>query len=148
MYNKSMKNIINASELQRKGLKEIYETIEDYGQAFIVNQRSSKSLTLIDSDSPYLLINIIKSLKGIKDILKKEYNIKKIGIAGSFARGENKKSSDLDIIIDYKIKDLDTLFEIEKLLKKQTKIHNIDLLTIKDISPFALEEINKDVIYV
>jgi predicted nucleotidyltransferase len=32
----------------------------------------------------------------------KEYNPVKIGIFGSFARGENKKGSDIDILIEFK----------------------------------------------
>ena len=37
-----MKNIINSHELQRQELKEINETIDQYGRIFIVDQRNNK----------------------------------------------------------------------------------------------------------
>ena len=75
MYNKYMKNIINSSKLQRKGLKEIYETVDHCGQAFIVNQRSNKVLCLIDDSNPHLLIKVTKPLKSIKKEPKDDFNI-------------------------------------------------------------------------
>jgi len=40
-------------------------------------------------------------LKKHKEELKKKYGIKEIGIFGSYVRGENKKSSDLDILVEF-----------------------------------------------
>ena len=37
-----------------------------------------------------------------KKILNEKYKVKKIGVFGSYARGEQKKGSDLDIIIEFK----------------------------------------------
>ena len=148
MYNKIMKNIINVSELQRNGLKEVYKTINKYGEAFIINQRKNKVLKLVDNDNPYLFINIIKNIKSIKPILNKDYQINRIGIFGSFARGENNTNSDLDIIIDFDFKDFKDLFAIEDLIKTKLKINKIDLTTFKNISPIAFETAKKDIIYV
>ena len=36
-----------------------------------------------------------------KDRLQKEYHLKEIGIFGSFARGDQKKTSDIDILISF-----------------------------------------------
>ena len=148
MYNINMKNIINTSELQRKGLKGVYSTIEEYGEAFIINQRSNKTLRIIDNDNPHLLINIIKSLKGIKDSLKENFNVDQVGIFGSYSRGQNTPSSDLDIIVNLEYKDFKEMFALEDFLKKSLKIKQIDLVTFKNINAFAKETMKKDVIYV
>ncbi len=148
MYNKNMKNIINTSELQRRGLKDIYETIENYGEAFIINQRSKKTLKIVDSENKHLLINIIKSLKSVKDELKEKFDIERLGIFGSFANGSNSPESDLDLIVDFKYKNLKELFVIEDILIKATGIKNIDLLTSSKINSFAKATMEKEVIYV
>lgn len=36
-----------------------------------------------------------------KALLKKRFGIKNIGIFGSFARGEAKKSSDIDLLVEF-----------------------------------------------
>ena len=47
-------------------------------------------------------INEIKRiLGGVLPQLKKEYHIKTIGIFGSYIRGENRKGSDLDILVEF-----------------------------------------------
>lgn len=78
--------------------------------------------------------SINKLSKMIVPILKKNQVIK-AGIFGSFARGEQKKSSDVDILIEVKKKfsllDLVGLeMELKKVLKKK-----VDLLTYNSINP-------------
>ena len=60
------------------------------------------------------------SLKDIESILKKnkkkleeEYNVDIIGIFGSFARGEQKTDSDIDILVEFR--EHATLFDIAGL---------------------------------
>lgn len=40
-------------------------------------------------------------LRDEKPILKQRFNVKEIGIFGSFVRGEQKDTSDLDLLIDF-----------------------------------------------
>jgi uncharacterized protein len=47
------------------------------------------------------LDKIINILKKHKEELKKRYNIKEIGVFGSYVRGEDKVKSDLDILIEF-----------------------------------------------
>lgn len=44
---------------------------------------------------------IKKKLKDSDKILKEKFSIKKIGIFGSYARGEQKKRSDVDILVEF-----------------------------------------------
>ena len=71
----------------------------------------------------------IKSIKGpIVKILKK-HGVKKAGIFGSYARGEEKKNSDIDILIEVKrgifsLLDLVKLeMELERILRKKVDLH-------------------------
>ncbi|RLG67579.1 nucleotidyltransferase, partial [archaeon] len=47
------------------------------------------------------LVEIKKILKKHEKELKEKYKIKKIGIFGSYLRGEAKESSDLDILVEF-----------------------------------------------
>ena len=87
-------------------------------------------------------MKIDKNLETIKKkiipILKKN-KVVRAGIFGSFARGENKKNSDVDVLIEFNGSLLDLVgleMEIEKNLKMK-----VDLLTYNGISPYLKERI-------
>ncbi|MFH0859080.1 MAG: nucleotidyltransferase family protein [Patescibacteria group bacterium] len=44
---------------------------------------------------------IKKKLEELKPILEEKYKIKSIGVFGSYVRGEQKKTSDLDILVEF-----------------------------------------------
>ena len=82
-----------------------------------------------------------KMKKSIIKILKK-FKVKKAGIFGSYARGEEKNNSDIDILIDVKGSLMDLVrieLELEKELGK-----DVDLLTYKGINPLLKKYILKD----
>ncbi len=81
----------------------------------------------------------------ITPILKRQ-GVTKAAFFGSFARGEAKKRSDIDILIQYGKKNRKSLldlvklqFELEKKLGKR-----VDLLTYKSISPLLRDIILKE----
>jgi len=84
-----------------------------------------------------------KELKKIKEkiinILKK-YNIKNAGIFGSFVRGEQKKNSDIDILIEppkgMGLEFVKLNLELEKKLGKK-----VDLVSYNGIHPLLKERI-------
>ncbi len=55
------------------------------------------------------LDEIMSILNKNRDTLKKTHKVKEIGIFGSYAQGNQKKNSDIDIIVDF--------YEIPSLLK-------------------------------
>ena len=76
-------------------------------------------------------------------ILKK-HHAKKIEIFGSYARGEQKETSDLDVIVEFeKRKSLLELVGIEQELEDALGI-KVDLLTRASISPYLIERIEKE----
>lgn len=48
-----------------------------------------------------VLKNIRKKLGEYKPILKEQYKVRDIGVFGSYVRGEQKRKSDLDILVDF-----------------------------------------------
>ena len=80
-------------------------------------------------------------------ILKK-YKVQKIGIFGSYARGEVKPGSDIDIVVNFS--DKKTLFDIvgiEQELSETLGI-KVDLLTEKSISPYLIDRIKKEMVVI
>ena len=76
-------------------------------------------------------------------ILKK-YGVVKAGIFGSYARGEQKKRSDVDILIKFKRgKSLLEVVGLELELKKKIR-REVDLLTYGAISPYLKKRILKE----
>lgn len=85
--------------------------------------------------------------KNKKD-LEEKYNLKEIGIFGSYARGDQKNNSDIDILVEVKrpmgfIK----FMGLEKHLSKLLGI-KVDLVTKKALKPYIGRRILQDVRYV
>ncbi len=85
-------------------------------------------------------INQIK--KPIVEVLKK-HKIRKAGIFGSYARGEEKNNSDVDILImpteGMGLEFVEIVLELEKKLGKK-----VDLVSYRGIHPLLKEYILKD----
>jgi predicted nucleotidyltransferase len=98
------------------------------------------------ADKELLSKKIDKTIKNLKfkiiPLLKKN-NVKKAGIFGSYSRGEQKKNSDVDIIIEpaenMGFGFVGLQFELEKKLKKK-----VDLITYNFINPHIKKYILND----
>ena len=93
---------------------------------------------------------ILEYLSENKELFKNKYNIIKLGLFGSFARGEQTEKSDIDIII--KMEDNTTeIFEkkqdIRELFQKKYN-REVDICSEKYIKPVFRNFILNEVIYV
>lgn len=85
--------------------------------------------------------NIEEILKQHKKELSEKYKVKEIGIFGSYVRGEQKKRSDIDILVEYEeVPDLFKFLELERYLEGLLGL-KVDLVRKK-----ALREELKDTI--
>jgi len=94
------------------------------------------------------LDKIINILKKHKEELKKRYNIKEIGVFGSYVRGEDKEKSDLDILIEFEEDaDVDLLkfVNMENYLSEIIGI-KVDLVEKSGLKPRIGKRILKEVI--
>jgi len=83
-----------------------------------------------------------------KEQLRKEYGVKEIGIFGSYTRGEQDKSSDLDILIEF-----EKPIGFVKFLKLENSLSallgiKVELVTKKALKPYIGQRILQEVIYV
>ncbi|OPY48745.1 MAG: Nucleotidyltransferase domain protein [Methanosaeta sp. PtaU1.Bin060] len=87
-------------------------------------------------------------LKENKNVLDEKYNVKEIGIFGSFVRGEQKETSDLDILVEFKGRV--SLFEVIRLERYLSELlgEKVDLVMKKSLKPRIGKHILKEVVYV
>jgi predicted nucleotidyltransferase len=93
---------------------------------------------------------ILKKIEKNFDFLKKEYQIKNIGIFGSFVRKEENKKSDIDILVEFQPESQIGFFkfiQLEKYLSELLK-RKVDLATSSSLKPFIKKNVLKEIIYV
>ena len=89
-------------------------------------------------------INALEKVIKEENLLKK-YNLEKIGIFGSFSRGE--KANDIDFYIDLDNYSLKNLINLKSDLEKITK-KDVDIILKKYANPLVLYRAQKDMKYV
>lgn len=97
----------------------------------------------------------MKTLDEVKTTLRKHkaevqlnYKVKELGIFGSFVRGEQKKGSDIDILVEYsELPDLLKLIELENRLQKLLR-RKVDLIEKSGLRSEIMEIILKEVVYI
>lgn len=97
----------------------------------------------------------MNTLEEIKEILLKhkieiqeKYRVKEIGIFGSFVRGEQKRQSDIDILVEYAAPpDAFLLLDLEDYLRKILKRKKVDVVRKGAIRPELKEVISKETVY-
>jgi len=96
----------------------------------------------------------MKKLEEIKSILaehreelRQKYKVKRIGVFGSFVRGEQKKRSDIDLLVEFE--ETPSLFEFMDLEEYLSKILGlkVDLATKDALKPRIGEQILREVVY-
>lgn len=95
------------------------------------------------------MLNEIKEiLKQNKKELKDKYKIKKIGVFGSYVRGEEKKRSDIDILVEFSEPvGLFEFMDLEEYLEKLLGV-KVDLVSKKALKPRIGQHILKEVVYI
>lgn len=89
---------------------------------------------------------ILEKLRDKKEILKSQFGVSRIGYFGSYARGEETESSDIDVLVEFsnpigwEIVDLHDL--LEDLLGKK-----IDLVSTVALKPQLRDEILSETVF-
>ncbi|HEY8687590.1 MAG TPA: nucleotidyltransferase domain-containing protein [Chitinophagaceae bacterium] len=90
---------------------------------------------------------ILKILKEHKLELFNNYPIESLALFGSYSRGDNKKSSDVDIMVELKTADFETFcnlsYHLKKILKKK-----VDLVSRNGVKEKYYRYLEKDLKYV
>jgi len=89
---------------------------------------------------------IEKILGNHKSFLRKKFKIKEIGIFGSYARGEESKKSDVDILVEFSEPIGWEFFDLKEFLETVLN-KKVDLVTVNAIKPQLKEKILNEIIY-
>jgi predicted nucleotidyltransferase len=85
----------------------------------------------------------IEQQKVILDKLS-PYQPKKVAVFGSYARGENNKDSDLDLLVEFGVRiNLLDLIGLEQDLSEILGV-KVDLVTVGGLSPYIKPYVEKD----
>ncbi|MCK5058320.1 MAG: nucleotidyltransferase family protein [Candidatus Aminicenantes bacterium] len=92
------------------------------------------------------LHEIERIIKIHKPLLKKKYQVKQIGIFGSYVRGEQDKTSDLDVLVEFdKRIGFFKFLELEEYLQQLLHI-KVDLVSRKALKPRIGQHILHEVV--
>lgn len=95
----------------------------------------------------YTLDTIVDILRRHKPDLQRKYPISRLGVFGSYARGEARDSSDIDIAVDIQgpmgLNFVAMANEIEDLFGVK-----VDVVPTRSIKPVYLPSVEKDIVYV
>jgi predicted nucleotidyltransferase len=89
-------------------------------------------------------------LRGCKPLLRKEFKVKEIGIFGSYLRGEAKKGSDLDILVEFEERATLSLLDfihLENYLSEVLGV-KVDLVERTALKPRIGKRILEEVVHI
>jgi hypothetical protein len=92
---------------------------------------------------------ILNYLTTNKERFQKEYHLKRIGVFGSFARGEQNEKSDIDILVEFE-DGTDNLYDLKQSLKSEIQSIfklPVDVCREKYIKPFFRDQILQEAKY-
>lgn len=95
-----------------------------------------------------MINHVIEQLRNHQAELAKEYQVKRIGIFGSVARGDETAQSDVDILVEFSesisfFQLIELEWHLEQLLGR-----SVDLVTLEALKPRIKEQILADTRYV
>lgn len=93
-------------------------------------------------------MDAIEILKKHENSIKLKYGVSKIGIFGSFARGEGKETSDVDVLVEFRedAENFDNYIELKYFLQEIFS-KDVDLVTIDALKPQLKDDIMREVVY-
>lgn len=96
----------------------------------------------------YSTDQIVNFLKSKKEFFEKEYKVKKIGIFGSYARGEIREESDIDIAVELEKPDLFFLIGIKQTIEEAFG-SKVDIIRLREnMNQLLKKRIEQEAIYV
>jgi len=87
-------------------------------------------------------------LEELKPVLKDRFKVESIGFFGSYVRGEQKRGSDLDVLVEFSEPiGLFKFIELEDFLTEKLGV-KVDLVMKDSLKPRIKESILKEAVYV
>jgi uncharacterized protein len=87
-------------------------------------------------------------IEALKPVLKEQYKVETIGIFGSYVRGEQKRKSDLDVLVEFsETPSLFEFVELEGFLSQKLGV-KVDLVMRDSLKPRIRDSILSEAVYV
>ena len=92
--------------------------------------------------------DIISFISAHKTEFEQKFGVTKIGLFGSYARGEVHEESDIDIVVELGKPDLFNLIAIKQIIEEALG-SKVDIVRLRDrMNKFLRQRIERDAIYV
>ena len=92
--------------------------------------------------------NLKSQIEALKPVLRERFKVETIGIFGSYVRGEQKRKSDLDVLVEFS--ETPSLFEfvdLEDFLSQKLGV-KVDLVMRDALKPRIRDSILSEAVYV
>lgn len=88
---------------------------------------------------------VLRTLKALKPEIRARYKVKEIGLFGSFLRGEQSETSDIDLLVDFEERaDLFDLVALAQFLEERLQ-RKVDLVSTRALREELREQVLKEV---
>ncbi len=91
-------------------------------------------------------MNALEILRSHEKEIKEKFGIRKIGIFGSFARGEQKETSDVDVLVEFEKPTFDNFMNLAFFLEDIFQ-RKVDLVTSNSLSPYIGPYVKAEVVW-
>lgn len=91
-------------------------------------------------------MNVIETLRSHEPEIRKRFYVKRIGVFGSFARGEQKETSDVDILVEFEKPTFDNFMNLAFFLEDLFQ-RKVDLVTPNSLSPYIGPHVKNEVVW-
>ncbi|MGM0509464.1 MAG: nucleotidyltransferase family protein [Fusobacteriota bacterium] len=88
--------------------------------------------------------DILNKIRKDFPILEEKYNIKKVGLFGSYALGNANKESDIDLLIDFYKPIGFKFFELLEFLEEELE-HEVDIITEVGLEKIRVDRVKKSI---
>ncbi|UEC42362.1 MAG: Nucleotidyltransferase [Methanothrix sp.] len=91
-------------------------------------------------------MDALNILKEHENEIKRRFGVKRIGIFGSHARGEEKATSDVDVLVEFEVPSFDNFMELAFFLEDVFG-REVDLVTTGGLSPHIAPFVEREVVW-
>jgi len=91
-------------------------------------------------------MDVLNILKSHENEIKKKFGVRRVGIFGSYARGEENETSDVDVLVEFEEPTfrnfMGLVFFLEDLFGRE-----VDLVTTGGLSPYVRPHVEREVVW-
>ncbi len=89
---------------------------------------------------------ILEKFNKDAEFFRREYSVSKLGLFGSFVRGEANEQSDVDVLVEFTEPTFDHYMDLKFYLEKEFQ-KEVDLVTVAALKPLIKPYIEGEVVY-